>query len=805
MRRKHWHMPALFFPPPGKVTKRGMPRQYLMKIYPKILLITLPLIVVSVLLTGVIAHAISRSAIRNVVEGSLALRLSQIMSTLGQDKAGAAGSEEHARQSAMAYLKAIHFGRTGNVLVIDKKGKIVGHQDKNIEGMEVGSRRWFAQMDQARTGKVQFVLEGENHWGVYTYFEPWGWYVVCNGSEKDLAGPIASLGQTVLILVLFCLVAAAIPLLILARWLTGPIYTLIEGTEKIRAGRLETHIPIATSDEIGILAGAFNAMTARLRELIGSLEERNDQLKKEINDRVGIQEELAKSELKYRSIFDNAVEGIFQSNFEGRFADVNNSFAAILGYASPEAVKAEITNAREQMYVFAEDRERFLSLLASHDVVTGFECQVKRKDGSTGWISLSAKPTRDEFGNVRIIYGYCVDITAQKHAEQEKLKLEEQLRQSQKMEAIGNLAGGIAHDFNNLLHAISGYLQLLLLHKEEDHPDRKYLIEMDRASQRASDLIRRLLTFSRKMKVRPILLDLNEAIGATCRMLERTIPKMVDIDLLLTDDLHPLEADPVQVEQVLINLVNNAVDAMDGRGQLTIRTENFYAASDLRSRYLEIQSGDYVRLSVSDTGLGMDSATLEHIFEPFYTTKEVGKGTGLGLATVYGIVKGHRGHISCYSEVNKGTTFDIYFPVSPLDYAVEEEDRQELSVALDGSGTILLVDDENFILEIGEEMLRSHGYNVIRAESGEEALEIFRARSEEIDLVVMDLGMPGMGGEQCLQELKAIAPEIKVIVASGYTGHKMAKAPEQFGAAGFLSKPYRLNRLLVEVRKLLSQ
>jgi PAS domain S-box-containing protein len=671
--------------------------------------------------------------------------------------------------------------------------------------MDVHLRKWFAAMVQAPAGKVQFVLKGENHWGVYACFEPWGWYVVCNGDEKDLAGPIANLGQTVLILVMFCLVAAAIPLLILARWLTGPIYVLIRGTEKIRAGRLETHIPIATSDEIGILAGAFNATTARLRELIESLEERNDQLKKEIGERISIQEELAKSEQKYRSIFDNAVEGIFQSDIGGRFADVNNAFAAILGYAAPEEVKAEITDARDQMYRFPEDRANFLKLLDAQDLVTGFECQVKRKDGSTGWVSLSARPTRDALGNIQTIDGFCVDITAQKDAEEGKIKLEEQLRQSQKMEALGNLAGGIAHDFNNLLHAISGYVQLMLLDKQEEDPDHKYLAEIDKTAQRASDLIQRLLTFSRKMNVQPVWLDLNQTIRATCKMLERTIPKMVDMDLQLAADLHQLKADPVQIEQVLINLVTNAVDAMDDRGQVIIRTENFHAAGDLGKKYLEIQSGDYVRLSVSDNGEGMDRATRQRIFEPFFTTKEVGKGTGLGLASVYGIVKGHQGHISCYSDVNKGTTFDIYFPVEPSDDLEVEDERQETDLCLEGTETILVVDDEALILDIGEEMLRRHGYTVLRAESGEQALEIFRQRMAEIDLVLMDLGMPGMGGERCLQHLKAMAPEIKVIVGSGYAGHKIAKAPERFGAAGFLPKPYPLNRLLAELRRLLSQ
>jgi PAS domain S-box-containing protein len=779
-----------------------------MKIYPKILLITLPLIVMSVLLTGIIAHLISRTAIRNVVEDSLALRLNQIMSTLDRDRARAAGPAEQERRMAIEYLKAIHFGKSGNVFVIDQGGRIIGHQDANIEGMDVGSRRWFARMDQTQAGKVQFVLKGENHWGVYTFFKPWAWYVVCNGSEEDLAGPIAHLGQTVLILVMFCLIAAAIPLLLLARLLTGPIYTLIQGTEKIRAGRLETHIPIATSDEIGILAGAFNATTARLRELIESLEERNDQLNKEIKERVSIQEELAKSELKYRSIFDNAVEGMFQSDFAGRFDKVNNSFAVILGYQSPEELKASITDIGEQIYVSPKVRETFLKLLASRGLVTGFECQVKRRDGSTGWISLSARSTMDESGKVQLIDGYCVDISARKEAEKEKLKLEEQLLQSQKMEALGGLAGGIAHDFNNLLHVISGYVQLLQLRKQEDDEDSKYLMEMDKASRRAAELIRRLLTFSRKMKTQAISLDLNQVIHATCKMLDRTIPKMVNIELQLAADLNQLKADPVQIEQVLINLVNNAVDAMDGRGQLIIRSENFQADSGIRKKYLEIQSGDYVRLSVSDNGQGMDAETRQRIFEPFFTTKEVGKGTGLGLSTVYGIVKGHQGHISCYSEVNKGTTFAIYFPVSPSDDLGEEKEQQASNLVLEagvkGRETILLVDDEKLILDINEEILTRYGYSVIRAENGEQALQIFRQRGAEIDLVLMDLGMPGMGGQQCLRQLKLLDPRIKVIVGSGYAGHKIAKDPERFGAVGFLSKPYRLDLLLAEIRKLLA-
>jgi PAS domain S-box-containing protein len=774
-----------------------------MRIYPKILLITLPLIIASVLVTGFVAHIISRQAIRDVVENSLAIRLDRAVALCGlQESPLPATRGSMISERTENCIRSINFGATGNVFIVDSGGQIVVHRNQKLQSMDVGSRNWFNEMAGSRSGGVEFVMAGKNHWGVYAFIEPWNWYLVCNGEEDDLAGPIAKLGETILLLALLCLILAAIPLFVLARRLTEPIHSLIKGTEQIRAGRLETHISITTADEIGVLAGAFNATTARLRKSIENLEERNLQLNKEIGERVRFQEELAKSEVKYRTIFDNAVEGIFRSLVDGRFLTVNPAFAAILGYDSPEEVMTSIDNIGRQVYVDAEDRQKFLQQVSSREVLTGFDSRIRRKDGSIGWITMSAKATRDETGAIRHIDGYCVDITAKKEAVEERKRLEEQLRQSQKMEAMGNLAGGIAHDFNNLLQAIIGYIELLLM-KNRAEGDRTYLEQVHRASLRASDLVRRLLTFSRKVAFKPVKLDLNQVIGEILGMLERTIPKMTTIEQRLADDLEQIQADPTQMEQVLVNLVTNAVDAMNGRGVIIIQTENFKVDRDYRNKYLELKSEAYVRMSISDNGAGMDQETMQRIFEPFFTTKLPGKGTGLGLATVYGIVKGHRGHITCYSEVGQGTTFNLYFPLS-LDVEIHEEKQEpKKGTSLAGNETILLVDDEKIILEIGYDILIQHGYKIFQAESGEEALRLLKEHTGAIDLVLMDLGMPGMGGEECLGELKKLEPALKVIVASGYSGHKIAAAPEKFGAAGFLHKPYRLDTLLTEVRTVL--
>ncbi|MFH1135160.1 MAG: PAS domain S-box protein [Pseudomonadota bacterium] len=430
------------------------------------------------------------------------------------------------------------------------------------------------------------------------------------------------------------------------------------------------------------------------------------------------------------------------------------------------------------------------------------EYRFRKADGTHAIVLDHGFVLRDKQGKALRMIGAKLDITDRKHAEEEKAILQAQLQQAHKMEAVGALAGGIAHDFNNLLQAITGHTQILLMEKSPDDDDHSSLTAIQEAGNHAAELVRQLLFFSRKADSRRRPVDLNQEVELAGRMLERTIPKMVDIDLRLGSRLWAINADPVQIEQIMLNLGTNAADAMPNGGKLFITTNNTILNEACILNEMGAQPGRYVLLTVSDTGEGMDRATVEKIFDPFFTTKEIGKGTGLGLASVYGIVKSHGGCINCQSAVGQGTTFRIYLP------ALEQvEDYPARDVAAKppqgGSETILVVDDEASIRDMALQILKKVGYQVLAASSGEEALDIFSAKSADIGLVVMDLGMPGMGGYNCLRELLRRDPEAKVIIASGYSPHDQVKKSLEAGAMSCVGKPYQLDVLLDVVRTVL--
>ena len=409
-----------------------------------------------------------------------------------------------------------------------------------------------------------------------------------------------------------------------------------------------------------------------------------------------------------------------------------------------------------------------------------------------------------EFEGQEYNCAFARDITERKEAEKEKERMQVQLRQAQKMEAVGTLAGGIAHDFNNLLQAVQGYAQLLLLKKDGDDDGQRELQQIVRAAERGADLTQQLLTFSRKIESELQPIDFNREVENVRLLLERTIPKMIEVEFHLAEDLKMVNADPGQIEQILMNLAVNAKDAMPDGGELIVETANVILDQDYCKIHRVSNPGSYVQLTVTDTGHGIDKMTIEHIFEPFYTTKETGKGTGLGLATVYGIVKSHKGHIVCYSEPDEGTTFKIYLPT--IDSIQEARKVEEHQAAPEGgSETILLVDDEEPIRGLGTQILEEFGYTVLTAADGESALQLYSEEQEKIDLVILDLIMPGMGGKLCLLELLKINLEAKVAIASGYSPDGPTREILKNGAKGFISKPYDLRQMLKVVREVLDQ
>ncbi|MGO9566222.1 MAG: PAS domain S-box protein [Desulfomonilaceae bacterium] len=504
-----------------------------------------------------------------------------------------------------------------------------------------------------------------------------------------------------------------------------------------------------------------------------------------------------RSELAQRRLataVEQAVEAIVITDALGNIEYVNPAFEHISGYTREEVLHEKpsllkIEDFNEPLHQEIRDR------LSRGESWAG-RLVKRRKDGASYEEDVTISPVRDSSGTI-------INFVAVKRDVSQEVGLQRQLLQAQKMEAIGTLAGGIAHDFNNILQVALGYSELLLTGKSGKDPDYDDLQKINQAARSGADLVRNLLTFSRKVEPKPVPMDLNNQVRNVEKLLHRTIPRMIDIRLELADDLDRVNADPGQIEQIIMNLAVNARDAMGERGSLTIRTEDVILDEEYCRMNAEARPGDHVMLSVSDTGHGMDRETLQHIFEPFYTTKELGRGTGLGLAMVYGIVKQHGGHLTCYSEVGKGTTFRVYLPAilaKPEDVAESEAEMPAF-----GTETLLLVDDEDVLRVLGERILTKRGYTVLIAANGEEALALYKEKKEQISLVILDLIMPTMGGKDCLQNLLKIDPAVKVLIVSGHAADKTMRECVSLGAKGFVSKPFRMKDLLRQVRKTLDE
>ena len=389
-----------------------------------------------------------------------------------------------------------------------------------------------------------------------------------------------------------------------------------------------------------------------------------------------------------------------------------------------------------------------------------------------------------------------IDITEQLKNERERELLRAELLQAQKMEAIGTLVGGIAHDFNNMLQVILGYSQMLLEEKSPDHPDYEDLREIVRASEQEAELVRRLLVFAKQTPTEKVTTELNSQVKGMTSLLSRTFPKMIDIKLDLADGLNMIMADPVQIDQVIMNLTINAQESMPKGGQVEIKTRNVTLDDEYVCYKPGLKSGKYVMLSISDTGLGMNQQTLSRIFEPFFSTKERDstRGTGLGLSVVQGIVEQHEGHITCESEPETGSEFRVYFPA--IEFVEKTEELVKKSPNPTRTGIILLVEDEPLVAEFGKRILSGAGYNVIVGSNGREALDIYQKRKDEIALVVLDLMMPEMSGRDCLKELVKLDPLVKVIIATGFSIDASVEEEINPFIKGIVKKPFRISEFV---------
>ncbi len=498
---------------------------------------------------------------------------------------------------------------------------------------------------------------------------------------------------------------------------------------------------------------------------------------------------LRASEERFRSLVESTSDWIWEVDHNGTYTFVSSKVSGILGYEPDEVVGKtpfDLMPPEEATRV----SELFKTITASQEPFAHLENTNVHRDGHAVVLDTSGVPIFDDDGNLVGYRGIDRDITEQKH-------IAEQLRQAQKMEAVGQLAGGVAHDFNNLLMVILGYVGIILSAKNLDESVVSGLQAIEDAAQKAARLTEQLLVFSRKQPIRPEILNLSDRTKHLNKMLRRLIREDIVFTTRLDAELGNVKADPGQIDQVIMNLVANARDAMPEGGEIVIETLNRCLEAE---RKPGVKPGDYILLSVHDTGHGMDAKTMASVFEPFFTTKERGYGTGLGLSTVHGIVKQNSGYIYVSSEVGKGTTFEIYLPRARGTADEDKSDRRETE---GGSETIVVVEDEESVLTIISKTLEHIGYNVLRARSGREAIEIVRANGGgQIDLVITDVVMPGMNGSELADQLLTTYPGLKLIYMSGYTGGLVLDDPSA-GGIPLLRKPFSTQELAQKVREAL--
>jgi PAS domain S-box-containing protein len=500
-------------------------------------------------------------------------------------------------------------------------------------------------------------------------------------------------------------------------------------------------------------------------------------------------EEISK---KFKAVFENSPIGIALTKIpEGTFYEVNQACIGMFGYTREEVIGK--TTLELSVWRREEDRNSYLNSLRDNGSVQNFEAKMNRKSGDEITVLLSG--TMLEISGEPFILIAFMEITEQK-------RLQSQLHQSQKMEAVGQLAGGVAHDFNNMLGVILGYAELALMKMEPSQPFYANLCEIRSAAERSADLTRQLLAFARKQTIAPKVIDLNKSVSGVLKMLQRLIGEDIHITWLSGENLWLVKVDPSQIDQMLANLCVNARDAITDVGRMTIETGNRTFDADYCAYHLGYLPGEYVRLSVSDNGSGMDKKTVTHIFEPFYTTKTKGKGTGLGLATVYGIVKQNNGFINVYSEPGQGTTFTIYLPRHIGENGEVQNEGANEPAPL-GNETILLVEDEPTILSMTAMMLKGQGYTVLTAGSATEAIRLFREQTGTIHLLMTDVVMPDMNGRDLGKELLSLYPQIKCLFMSGYTANVIAHHGVLDEGVHFIQKPFSVSELAAKVRKAL--
>ncbi len=636
---------------------------------------------------------------------------------------------------------------------------------------------------------------GEANLVAFAPVEGLQWSILVREPVETAFAPVYAVTWRAVLIVGAILLVALLASVLLARRMTTPLRTLAKGAAEVGGGNLDYKLEMVRRDEIGVVARAFDRMTTEIKTTLVS----RNELAVEVAERKRAEEALRDLAKRQHAILA-AVPDILMEVDAGRVYIWANQ--AGLEFFGDDVV------GREAAYYFEGEQETYESVAPLFDGSQDFayvESWQRRKDGEVRLLAWVCRSLYDEAGHVSGALSSALDITERRRAEESLRTNEELLRQSQKMEAVGQLAGGMAHDFNNLLTAIIGYSDLVLASKEGlGETLRSDVLEIKHAAERASSLTRQILAFSRRQALQPTVVSLNDVVRGLEPLLQRTLGEDIDLVTLADPVLATCEVDVNQFEQVVMNLALNARDAMPAGGQLTIETANVDLDQQYCRNHADAQPGQYVMVSVSDTGVGMDAHTKSRIFEPFFTTKPPGEGTGLGLSSVYGIVKQSGGSINVYSEPGLGTTFKVYLARASQPPPLAEPSASATPLSC-GEETILVVEDEESLRSLVARILGELGYTVLRAATAIEAMEIMKATDNPVDLLLTDVVLPGgMQGSDLARSLVKSWPDLPVIYMSGYTRDAIVHAGRLDEGVNYLEKPFTPDALAAKVREVLA-
>jgi len=617
------------------------------------------------------------------------------------------------------------------------------------------------------------------------------WYVICSRQMSAALTPFTKSIKTIILISTAIILILVFVAYLFGRKIANPLSVINKATEKIGKGDFEYRIGVMGKDEFGNLGNSFNSMASKLQQTTTSIVE----LEHEITERKQAEKALRESEERYRTLVVNLPVAVYRNTPgpKGAFLMANPAFCKMFGFNNEEEV-LDFTPAN--LYQNPKKRKEYSDNLIRKGVIKNDEWTLLKRDGTSVYTSITSRVVHGQDGEVSHFDSIMLDIT-------DKKKMEDQLQQAQKIEAIGTLAGGIAHDFNNILGGIIGYAELAKMKAPEESNVIADLDNVIKSGNRAASLIKQILTISRQHKQEQRPVQVKYIINEALKLLRATLPTSIEIREDLAKDAGVVNADPTQMHQVIMNLGTNAGHAMqeDG-GVLTVELANVDLDDIEAAMHLDMDAGSYLRLTVSDTGHGISPEIVERIFDPYFTTKDTGEGTGLGLSVAHGIVKAHGGAITVYSEPGKGTTFHVYLPLILEEERKEKETEEPLP---SGSERILFIDDEPVLVEIGSQMLERLGYEVVTQKSSVQALELFRAEPDRFDLVITDMTMPHMTGDKLAQELMKIRPDIPIILCTGHNTLVLEEKAKEIGVKAFVMKPLVMRNLAETVRKVLDE